>query len=157
MKSSIDRPLVSSAVTQYNQSLERAIRQALYAHALANGDQAQYSQQQQTAHTAIEAATGTTYAVCATLPATYDAAGYGLSSLTYTAVGKVQDFPEFDLDRAVGKFIPISGAIEKYDGAPDYGGGDMTMGDVVGDAGQVILAAAARSTTRAHIDRKSVV
>lgn len=106
------------------------------------------------AHTSIEPATGTTYAVCSTLPTTYDAAGYGLTSLTYTAVGLVDSFPEFDLDRAVGKFNPIAGAVQKYDGTPDYGGGDMSMGDMSTDAGQIILKAAADSTTRAHISIK---
>ena len=111
-------------------------------------------QQQQAAHTAIETATGTTYSVCATLPATYDAAGYGATTLTYSAVGKCQDFPGWGLERPTGEFRPISGDVEKYDGSPGYGGGDWLMGDVVGDAGQAILKTASESTTRAHITIK---
>lgn len=111
-------------------------------------------QQQQAAHTAIEPATGTIYAVCATLPATYDAAGYGATSLIYTAVGKVQTFPEWGLNRPVGTFQPINGSVEKFDGTPNYGGGDAMIGDVVGDAGQAILKTASESTTRAHISVK---
>lgn len=156
MKDTTSKPLFR-AVNQQEQQLAQAIRQAFYAFAMSAGDEAlaQACQQQQApAHTAIEPATGTTYAVCATLPATYDGAGYGATSLTYSAVGKSQDFPEFGLDRAVGKFNPISGDIEKFDGSPDYGGGDWTIGDVLGDAGQVILKAATESTTRAHITVK---
>lgn len=111
-------------------------------------------QQQQAAHTAIEPATGTIYAVCATLPATYDAAGYGATSLTYSVIGKVQTFPEFGLNRATGTFQPINGAVEKFDGTPNYGGGDAMIGDVVGDAGQAILKTASESTTRAHVSIK---
>ncbi len=141
---------------QNQQRLAQAIRQALYAQSISVGDIAQACQQQQAVHTAIEPATGTIYSVCATLPTTYDAAGYGATSLTYAAVGLSQDFPEIGLDRAVGKFNPISGAIQKYDGSPDYGGGDWTMGDVVTDAGQVILKTASDDPTRAHITVKIV-
>lgn len=111
-------------------------------------------QQQQAAHTAIEPATGTTYAVSATLPATYDAAGYAATTITYTAIGKVQTFPEIGLNRAVGTFQPIASAVEKFDGTPNYGGGDAMIGDVVGDAGQAILKTASEATTRAHVSIK---
>jgi hypothetical protein len=106
------------------------------------------------AHTAVEPATGSTYGVSATIPVTHDAAGYAATAMAYALVGGISDFPEFDLTRAVGKFNPIAGAVQKYDGTADYGGGDASMADIVGDAGQVILAAAARSTTRAHISVK---
>jgi hypothetical protein len=98
------------------------------------------------AHTAVASFTDTTYAICATLPATYDAAGYGLTSLTYTAIGKMQDFPMYGSKRSVTKFSPIAGAVEKIKGSPDYGGGDLIMGDVPADAGQVILKAAEASS-----------
>jgi hypothetical protein len=48
------------------------------------------------AHTAVEGfsdGSGTTYAITATLPATYDAAGYGATTITYTTIGKVESFP----------------------------------------------------------------
>lgn len=106
------------------------------------------------AHTAVETATGTTYGVCATLPASYDASGYAATGLTYTAIGSVSDFPEWGLSRATGKFNPIAGAVQKYDGTPDYGGGAMVMADIVGDAGQAILKTASESTTRAHVSIK---
>lgn len=153
MKRNLERPLVS-AVNQILQMRQMRARQLSLAVAIFQGMQATPSQLQQVAHTAIETATNTTYAVCATLPATYDAAGYGATGLTYTAIGKMQDFPEWDLARPTGEFRPINGAVEKYDGSPNYGGGDMTIGDVVGDAGQVILRTAAFDTARAHISIK---
>lgn len=94
------------------------------------------------AHTAVASFTDTTYAISATLPATYDAAGYGATGITYTAIGKVQSFLPFGSKRAVNEFRPVSGAIEFIKGAPNYGAGDMVMADVPADAGQVILKAA---------------
>lgn len=94
------------------------------------------------AHTAAASFTDTTYAISATLPATYDAAGYGATATTYTTIGKVESFPEFGSQRSITEFRPISGSIEKLKGSPNYGGGPMVMADVPADAGQVILKAA---------------
>jgi hypothetical protein len=98
------------------------------------------------AHTAVESFTGTTYAISATLPATYDAAGYGATTITYTAIGKVQDFPVYGAKRNVNEFVPISGSVEYTKGSPRYGNGDLICGDVPADAGQVILKAAEASS-----------
>jgi len=96
----------------------------------------------QAAHTAVESYTDTVYAISATLPTTYDAAGYGLTSIVYTTIGKVKSFPEFGADRAVNEWKPIAGPIEKTKGTANYGGGPMVVGDMPADAGQVICAAA---------------
>lgn len=94
------------------------------------------------AHTGAASFTDTTYAISATLPATYDAAGYGATTITYTAIGKVESFPEFGATREVNKFTPISGAVEYSKGVAEYGSGQMVLADVPADAGQVILKAA---------------
>jgi len=99
-----------------------------------------------TAHTAVASHTDATYAVSASLPATYDAAGYAATTITYTAIGKVQDFLPYGSKRSVNEFVPIAGAVEYTKGAPRYGQGAMTMGDVPADAGQVILKAAEASS-----------
>ena len=98
------------------------------------------------AHTAIAGFIGATYAISATLPATYDAAGYGATTISYTTIGKVESFPEFGLERAINEFNPINGPTEYYVGTAKYNGGDMVVGDVPADAGQVILKAAAESS-----------
>jgi len=98
-----------------------------------------------TAHTAPAGFVDTTYAACSTLPATYDASGYGATSLTYTTIGQVESFPEFGEIRSVGEFRPITGAVTKVKGTSNYGGGDMVMADIPADAGQVILKAAVAS------------
>ena len=94
------------------------------------------------AHTAAASFTSTTYAISAGLPATYDAAGYGATTITYTTIGKVESFPEIGSTREVNKFTPISGAVEYLKGTAEYGSGNMVMADVPADAGQVILKAA---------------
>ncbi len=97
------------------------------------------------AHTSAAAITDTIYAISAALPATYDAAGYGATSMVYTAIGKVSQMAPTGSKRTVNKFTPIRGAVEKSKGAPDYGSGDMMMADLPADAGQVIMKAAEAS------------
>ena len=97
------------------------------------------------ARTSVEAITGSTYAICATLPATYDAAGYGLTSLIYTVVGSVESVTNYGSKRSVTTFIPINGAVQKVKGAPDYGVMSVMYGDVPTDAGQIIVKASEAS------------
>jgi hypothetical protein len=97
------------------------------------------------AHTAVASFTDTTYAISAGLPATYDAAGYAATTITYTTIGKVQDFLPYGSKRGLNEFVPISGAVEYTKGAPRYGQGDLICGDVPADPGQVIVKAAEAS------------
>lgn len=103
------------------------------------------------AHTTPSQLTDTTYAICATLPATYDAAGYGATSLTYTEIGSVESFGAYGAKRPVNKFQPIRGAVSKAKGAPDYGDIEMMFAYIVGDAGQVIVKAADASSNHYSI------
>lgn len=97
------------------------------------------------AHTGIASFSDTTYAISASLPATYDAAGYASTTITYTTIGKVQSFPEFGSQSPVNEFVPINGAVEYFKGARRYGSGPMVVGDLPADAGQVLLKAAEAS------------
>ena len=47
------------------------------------------------AHTGAASFTDTIYAISAGLPASYDASGYGATTITWTTIGKVESFPEF--------------------------------------------------------------
>lgn len=98
------------------------------------------------AHTAVASHTDAIYAVSASLPATYDAAGYGATTITYTTIGKMQEFMPYGSKRAVNEFVPINGAVEYTKGVPRYGQGSLVMGDIPADAGQVILKAADASS-----------
>lgn len=97
------------------------------------------------AHTAVASFTDTTYAISASLPATYDAAGYGATSITYTSIGKVESFTPYGSKRTVNTFKPIAGAAEYTKGTPEYGQGEMMCGDVPADGGQIIVKAAEAS------------
>lgn len=98
-----------------------------------------------TAHTGPASAVDAIYAISATLPATYDAAGYAATGMVYTTIGEVSKFLTYGSKRPVTKFPLIRGPAAKVKGAPDYGDGDMVMADVPADAGQVILKAAEAS------------
>ncbi len=98
-----------------------------------------------TAHSSAASITDTIYAISASLPATYDAAGYGATAMVFTTIGKVSQMLPTGSKRTVNKFTPIRGAVEKSKGAPDYGSGDMMMADIPADAGQVIMKAAEAS------------
>jgi len=99
------------------------------------------------AHTAVASHTDAIYAVSASLPATYDASGYAATTITYTVIGKVSDFLPYGSKRALNEWIPITGAVEYTKGAPRYGQGELMMGDIPADAGQVILKAAEASAS----------
>jgi hypothetical protein len=99
------------------------------------------------AHTGVESVTNATFAISATLPATYDAAGYGLTSIVYTLISEIESFSAYGSVRAITKFQPISGPVEKMKGPPDYGDIDISMADLPLDAGQVILKAAEASSS----------
>ena len=98
------------------------------------------------AHTAVESLTDTTYSISAGLPASYDASGYGATTITYTAIGKMSTVTPYGSMRTVNVFNPISGAKEKTMGTADYGEIDLVFGDVPADAGQVIVKAAEASS-----------
>ena len=106
------------------------------------------------AHTAVASHTDALYYVSATLPATYDSSGYGATTITWIAIGKVSDFIMYGSKRNVNEWVPITGAVEYTKGAPRYGSGDMTMGDIPADVGQVILKAAEASAN--HYSMKIV-
>lgn len=97
------------------------------------------------AHTSVASFTDTTYAISASLPATYDAAGYGASAMVYTAISKVESFTTYGSERSLNEFVPISGPVEYTKGSPRYGQGDMMCGDIPADAGQIIVKAAEAS------------
>ena len=94
------------------------------------------------AHDFVASHTDAIYAISATKPVTYDAAGYGSTLMVYTVIGKVQDFLTYGSKRNVNEWVPINGPVEYTKGAPRYGSGDLNVGDLPSDPGQVILKAA---------------
>lgn len=92
---------------------------------------------------------GAVLAISASLPATYDAAGYGATAMVYTAVGHVQTYGEFGMQAQVNTFTPVdTGVVFKTKGTKDYGNMSFTLGAVPGNAGQDIIQAASESKNR---------
>lgn len=99
-----------------------------------------------TAHTSVVTNSGTTLAISATLPETYDAAGYASTDMIYTAVGNVEDHGSHGVTANVTTFIPVDTAVvTKMKGAKNYGQKTMRLGNIASDAGQVIMKAASES------------
>lgn len=102
--------------------------------------------------TIIESMAGTTIAISASLPATYDAAGYGATSITYTQIKEVESIGPHGVTASVTEFTPIDTAIvAKVKGSKNYGNISLTMAYLPSDAGQDIIEAAAESNNRYSI------
>lgn len=97
------------------------------------------------AHESAASVTDTIYAISASLPATYDAAGYAATGMVYKVIDRVSQMLPTGSKRPVNKFTPIRGPVEKSKGAPDYGSGDMMMADMPVDEGQIMMKAAEAS------------
>lgn len=96
--------------------------------------------------TIIESMAGTTIAISASLPATYDAAGYGATSMVYTQIKEVESIGPHGVTAALTEFTPIDTAVvAKVKGSKNYGNVALVMGYLPSDAGQDILEAAAES------------
>jgi hypothetical protein len=93
----------------------------------------------------VKTSAGSTIAISAATPATFNAAGYG--ALTFTTIGEVTDLGEFGRDYALVTHNPIAtrGTVKRK-GSFNEGTMDMKLGLDTDDAGQ-ILAKAARSPT----------
>lgn len=88
-----------------------------------------------------QASAGTLLAVSASMPATFDAAGY--AALTWTTVTDVSDLPEYGPSAEVITFNPLADrTTQKATGAIDYGSTVVQMAYLKADAGQNILQAA---------------
>jgi hypothetical protein len=106
-----------------------------------------------TQRTVIEGLSGAVLSVSATLPATYDAAGYGATTVVFTAVGEIENFGNHGVTATVTEFTPVETAvITKIKGAKNYGTMSLVIGNVPGNAGQAILKTASEST--AHYSAK---
>jgi hypothetical protein len=99
-----------------------------------------------TARTVVEALSGATIAISATLPDTYDAAGYQSTDIVYTAIGEAENYGNHGMTATIIEFTPVDTAVvAKVKGSKNYGTMSMMFGHLPGNAGQVILAAAAES------------
>ena len=95
----------------------------------------------------VDTSIGTTWGISATLPATYDALGYG--ALTLLTVGEITAIPQNGPTTEVVKHTPlVDGITQKFHGATDYGSITIPLGISRADTGQVALRAAQISRDR---------
>ena len=102
--------------------------------------------------TNIQTTTGTIIAISLSLPATYDPSGYGATSMTYTAIGHVEDVGEHGGTAQVTEFTPVdSGVVQKIKGSINYGALNLMIGQVSSDGGQDVIDAAFASKNRCSV------
>lgn len=92
---------------------------------------------------------GAVIAICATLPPTYDAAGYADTDLVFTPIGQVEQYGEHGVTAQISTFTAINDAVvQKFKGSKDYGTMNIVCGHLPSDAGQDIVASASESQNR---------
>lgn len=92
----------------------------------------------------VKTTAGTTLAVSAGTPATFDGAGY--AALSWTAVGEVTNFGEFGRDYALVTHNPVSTrGTQKFKGSFNEGTMALQLGLDTDDAGQILMKAASLS------------
>lgn len=97
--------------------------------------------------TVLQTMSGATLGISASLPATYDAAGY--AALTYTTAGSVEDFGEHGGSANVSRFVAVNDSVvQKFKGSIDYGSMNLTLGCMSSDTGQDLIDAAFASRNR---------
>ena len=98
------------------------------------------------ARTVVGTISSATLAISAGLPATYDAAGYGATTIVYTTIGEIENFGNHGVTATITEFTPVATAVvAKTKGSKNYGTMSLTLGSIPTNAGQVILLAASES------------
>lgn len=99
-----------------------------------------------TARTVPQGTTGIVISISASLPLTYDAAGYADTDLAWTAIGQIENHGAHGGTKQIIEFTPVdTGVVQKIAGSKNYGNKSLMIGSVPSDAGQTILAAAFES------------
>lgn len=97
--------------------------------------------------TVVATVSGAILRLSASLPATYDAAGYAASAVAFTDIGAVENYGNHGMTKTITPFTPIDTAtVTKMAGSKDYGTMSLMIGYIPTDAGQDLLNAASEST-----------
>jgi hypothetical protein len=92
----------------------------------------------------VATSAGTTLAVSASTPATFNVAGY--SALSFTNVGEITDLGEFGREYALVTHNPVgSRGTQKFKGSFNEGTMTLSLGLDTDDAGQIVMKAGALS------------
>jgi hypothetical protein len=99
--------------------------------------------------TILQTLSGATVGISATLPATYNAAGYTATGLTFTTIGQVESYGNHGVTANVATFTAVAdGVIQKFKGSKNYGTMDLTIGYLPSDTGQDLVETAVESQSR---------
>jgi hypothetical protein len=94
----------------------------------------------------VKTSAGTTLKVSATIPETFDQAGYESTDVVYSTVGEVVNFGEFGRVYNLVTHNPVATrGTQKFKGSFNEGAMELELGLDTDDAGQVIMKAAALS------------
>lgn len=92
----------------------------------------------------VKTSAGSTIAISAATPATFNSAGYG--ALSFSSIGEVTDLGEFGREFALVTHNPIATrGTQKRKGSFNEGSIDLKLGLDTDDAGQIIAKAASLS------------
>jgi hypothetical protein len=106
-----------------------------------------------TQRTVVQSLQGARIGISAVLPATFDVAGYDVSSLVFTPVGQIESYGNHGLNAAVSEFTPVdTGVVSKVKGSKNYGTMSLVIGNLPSDAGQAILKTASESTAHYSVE-----
>jgi hypothetical protein len=99
-----------------------------------------------TQRTTIVSLAGAIVGISATIPTTFDAAGYDISGTVYTPVANVESVGNHGMTAAVSSFTPVdTETVAKVKGSKDYGTIALSIGYVPSDAGQALLKTASEA------------
>lgn len=105
-----------------------------------------------TGRTVVQSISGASIAICATIPNTYDAAGYQSTDLVFTLIGEVENYGNHGITATITEFTPVDTAVvTKIKGSKNYGTMNLMIGSIPGNAGQAILETAAESNNHYSI------
>src|SRR3954469_7147321 len=106
-----------------------------------------------TQRTVIQSLSGARVGISAVLPATFDVAGYDVSSLVFTPIGQIESYGNHGLSAAVTEFTPVDTAtVTKVKGSKNYGTMSLVIGNLPSDAGQAILKTASESNAHYSVE-----
>lgn len=102
--------------------------------------------------TVLQTLSGAAIAISATLPSTYDAAGYGATAMVYTTIGQVESFGSHGGTVSLANFTAVAdGVVQSFKGSTDFGTKSLVLGYLPSDSGQDLIDTAFTSKNRYSI------
>jgi len=101
-----------------------------------------------TARTVVQSIAGAQLYMSASIPTTFDQAGYTDTDVipTWIEIGEVENFGNHGVTANITEFTPVAtSVVTKIKGSKNYGTMAMTVGALPNSAGHVLLEAAAES------------